>query len=88
MPEYAITFARSARKELEKLSPHLADRIFDKIAALATSPHPPGSLKLQGGNPFWRIRIGDYRVIYEIDERTQTIDISMVRHRRDVYRDL
>ncbi|MDD5262830.1 MAG: type II toxin-antitoxin system RelE/ParE family toxin [Methylacidiphilales bacterium] len=88
MLEYQITFARSARKELEKLPPHIAERILGKIEDLSATPRPGGSLKLKGGRNLWRIRIGDYRVIYEIDDGKGIIDISIIRHRREVYRDL
>jgi len=87
MAEYSITFARSARKELENLPSHLAERIFAKIVALGTTPRPSGCAKLRGEQKLWRIRIGEYRVIYSIDDRAKLIDISVIRHRKDVYRD-
>ncbi len=68
MAEYSITFARSARKELEKLPSHIAERVFAKIVALGTSPRPSGCVKLHGESNLWRIRIGDYRVIYSIND--------------------
>ena len=86
MADYTITFARSARKELERLQPDLAGRILEKIETLAKSPRPSGSIKLQGEKNLWRIRIGDYRVIYAIDDPGGIVDVSVVRHRRDVYR--
>jgi mRNA interferase RelE/StbE len=52
------------------------------------APRPSGAIKLHGNKSLWRIRIGDYRVIYSIDDISRGIDISVVRHRRDVYRDL
>ncbi|MEI6535320.1 MAG: type II toxin-antitoxin system RelE/ParE family toxin [Verrucomicrobiaceae bacterium] len=88
MPDYTITFARSARKELEKLPPPIAERIFVRIEALATNPRPAGSLKLKGEDHLWRIRVGDYRVIYGIRDREWIVDVSIVRHRKDVYRDI
>lgn len=87
MPDYAITFAKSARKELENLSPPVVGRIVPKIVALAKLPRPPGCQKLKGNNALWRIRVGDYRVLYEIDDRSGVVDISSVGHRREVYRD-
>ncbi|MFZ5806489.1 MAG: type II toxin-antitoxin system RelE family toxin [Verrucomicrobiota bacterium] len=87
MHSYSVTFARSARKELSKLPPHLASRIFDRISALENNPRPQGVLKLQGSNSLWRIRIGDYRVVYEIDDKNKIADIVAIRHRRNVYRD-
>jgi mRNA interferase RelE/StbE len=69
MVEYGITFARSARKELEDLDVTLIGRIFPKIKALSTEPRPAGCRKLQGEKHLWRIRVGDYRVVYAIDDR-------------------
>ena len=86
MPEYAITFARSARKQLEVLDRALALRIVGRIESLAVTPRPVGCVKLEGGTGLWRIRVGDYRVIYEIDDDRCRIDVSAVRHRRDAYR--
>ena len=86
MAEYDITFARSARKELEDLDTSLINRIFPKIKALSTEPHPTGCRKLQGEKHLWRIRSGDYRVIYAIDDHRQTVDVIAIRHRSAVYR--
>ena len=86
MADYAVTFARSARKELEALEPPLAARIVGRIEALAKDPRPAGARKLQGAQRLWRIRIGDYRVVYNVDDRQQIVDVVRVRHRRDVYR--
>lgn len=88
MADYAITFARSARKELENLPEQVADRIIHKVAAFAQNPRPIGATKLKGQGNLWRIRVGDYRIVYEINDRAHSVDISLVRHRRDVYRDL
>ena len=86
MPEYALIFARSARKELERLSARVIRRVFPKIEALARDPCPPGCCKIQGFSDLWRIRVGDYRVIYRILEEEMVVDIVAVRHRRDAYR--
>lgn len=86
MPVYSVTFARSARKELAELPDNLLQRIFTKIESLARDPRPAGCKKLQGPAHLWRIRIGDYRVVYEIDDRRHNIDIVIVRHRKDAYR--
>ena len=88
MGDYFISFARSARKELERLPGDIADRILAKVEVLAGNPRPPGVIKLHGQKNLWRLRIGDYRVVYSIDDFSKTIDVSVVRHRRDVYRDL
>ena len=75
MADYTITFARSARKELESLSAAIVQRVFPKIEALAREPRPKGWRKLRGERNLWRIRIGDYRVIYAVnDEKAVVLD--------------
>ncbi len=85
MTDYQITFSRSAHKELESLQAEINNRIFPKIIALATEPRPDGCRKLVGEENLWRIRIGDYRVIYSINDDTRIIDITTVRHRSKAY---
>jgi mRNA interferase RelE/StbE len=85
MADYSITFARSAWKELESLNASLVRRIFPKIEALAKQPCPKGCRKLRGEKNLWRIRTGDYRVIYAFYDDRQTIDIIAVRHRSVAY---
>jgi len=85
MADYSITFARSAGKELDALSNSLIQRIFPKIEALADEPRPSGCCKLQGFERLWRIRIGDYRVIYSVDDNLRIVDVIAVRHRRQAY---
>jgi len=86
MDDYGVTFARSARRELEALEVSMVRRVISKIDGLARDPRPSGSRKLQGEQNLWRIRIGDYRVVYSIDDRQRIVDIVRIRHRRDVYR--
>lgn len=86
MPDYEITFTRSASKEIQSLSSSLVNRIFPKIEALATEPRPKGCTKLSGYENLWRIRIGDYRVIYSVDDKTELIDIIAIKHRKDAYK--
>lgn len=85
MAEYSITFARSARRELEALDSSIILRILSKIETLAVHPRPHGSRKLSGEKHLWRIRIGDYRVIYFVLDKERRIDITAVRHRREAY---
>lgn len=85
MGEYRIDFARSARKQLESLSDSIALRILNRIEALGTTPRPHGCRKLVGSDNLWRIRVGDYRVIYAIDDETRVVDVNAVRHRREAY---
>jgi mRNA interferase RelE/StbE len=84
--EYSVVFARSARRELERLRREVARRILARIEGLASNPRPPRCVKLQGAANLWRIRVGEYRVIYSIDDSARIVDISGVRHRNDAYR--
>ena len=88
MADYSITFARSARKELERLSPEITARVIGKVETLSENPRPVGATKLRGQKNLWRLRVGDYRVIYSIDDTASAVDVSIVRHRREVYRGL
>jgi mRNA interferase RelE/StbE len=86
MADYSIVFALSARRELEKLHDPLSSRVLTKIESLATNPRPSGCKKLEGAGNLWRVRVGDHRVIYAVDDRARTVDIIVIRHRRDAYR--
>jgi mRNA interferase RelE/StbE len=81
---YALYILRRAQKSLAKLPTEAYERIRDDIRALAQNPRPPGCLKLRGREG-WRIRVGDYRVIYEIDDKQQVVTVLDIGHRRDVY---
>lgn len=80
-----ITFAKSAEKEIFVLDRNLGKRIFKKINLLSKNPFGLGSKKLAGGKGF-RIRIGDYRVVYMIDAKKKEAVIIKIRHRREVYK--
>ncbi|MDP3284707.1 MAG: type II toxin-antitoxin system RelE/ParE family toxin [Desulfobacterales bacterium] len=86
MNDYSVTFARSARKELEALEIPYVERIVVRIEALMRDPRPRDCKKLQGEENLWRIRIGNYRVVYAICDEKRVVDIIAVRHRRDIYR--
>ncbi len=85
MADYSITFARSARKELEALGPPILGKIFAKIEALAVQPRPNGCRKLRAEQNLWRIRVGDYRVIYAVYDERHVVDVITVRHRSAAY---
>ncbi len=85
MTEYHITFARGARKELEALDAAVLRRVWPKIKALTQEPRPAGCRKLQGERYLWRIRVGDYRVVYAVYDDSRTVDIIAVRHRSRAY---
>ena len=86
MSFYQIIFARSARQELEALPRRVAERILTRIEILAETPRPRGCRKLQGPSQLWRIRVGEYRVIYAIDDSKRTVDITVIWHRNEAYR--
>jgi len=85
MPCYIITFSRAARKEFEGFPLLLQNRISRKVDGLEQDPRPPGCRKLRVPEGLWRIRIGDYRVVYTIDDLNRTVDIIYVRHRKKAY---
>jgi mRNA interferase RelE/StbE len=83
---YEVLIERTAEHDLKSLSINLFDRIVPRIKALADNPRPAGCHKLTGSKNDWRIRIGDYRVLYEIDDARKRVRIFRIRHRREVYR--
>jgi mRNA interferase RelE/StbE len=83
-PEYTVLILPSAQKQLSKLSGAIATRIEDKMMELEYDPRPSGCKKLKGRDA-WRIRIGDYRVIYEIHDGRLIITVITIGHRREVY---
>ena len=83
---YRVLLERAAEKDLSRLSPAMHNRVILAIQALATNPRPPGCRKLVGSRKDWRIRVGDYRVVYEIADEIRIVRINRVRHRREVYR--
>jgi mRNA interferase RelE/StbE len=82
---YRVTFAASAKRELIALSANAIERIQPKIRELANDPRPPGCKKLRGARNLWRIRIGDYRVVYTVNDTAKTVDVTRIAHRREVY---
>jgi mRNA interferase RelE/StbE len=83
---YRALLERAAERDLKQLSAKLHDRVIVAIQALAKNPRSPGCRKLTGTDNDWRIRVGDYRVIYEIIDDIRVIRVNRVRHRREVYR--
>ncbi|MBI2516167.1 MAG: type II toxin-antitoxin system RelE/ParE family toxin [Opitutae bacterium] len=87
---YQVLLERSAERDLKRLSAEVHDRVIDTIKGLATNPRPPGCRKLVGGQNDWRVRVrvrvGDYRVLYEIADTIRIVRVNRVRHRREVYR--
>ncbi len=83
--KYQLLIKQSAEKELERLNTRLRERILARLLLLEHNPRPSGSIKLQAGKGY-RLRIGDYRVLYEIDDTARVVTIFAVRHRREAYR--
>jgi mRNA interferase RelE/StbE len=83
---YRVLLERAAEKDLSRLSSEIHDRIIAAIQALANNPRPSGCRKLAGSKHDWRIRVGDYRVVYEIADAIRVVRVNRVRHRREVYR--
>jgi mRNA interferase RelE/StbE len=81
---YNILYENAALKQLEKLPQNIALKIRTKIEELSKNPRPNGSLKLTGFEAY-RIRIGDYRVIYSIEDSILTVSVVKISHRRDIY---
>jgi mRNA interferase RelE/StbE len=82
---YRVTFAASAKRELFDLSANAIERILPRLRELANNPRPPGCKKLHGARNLWRIRIGDYRVVYTVSDSAKTVDVTRIAHRREVY---
>jgi mRNA interferase RelE/StbE len=88
MPEYTVEFLSTAAKEFKKLPLEVKQRIRIQVEALCLDPRPPGAKTLQGGNGQLRIRVGDYRVIYRIQEEKLLVLVLKVGHRSKIYRNL
>ncbi len=82
---YALLILRRAEKELAQLPSEPYTRVRDAIRELAQDPRPKGCLKLTAREG-WRLRVGDYRVVYEIDDKQGTVTVLHIGHRREVYR--
>ncbi len=87
MALFSIQWRSSTRKDIRSLPRHEVARIIGAVTQLADEPLPYGSQKLAGSERTYRIRIGDYRVIYEVFNDSRVVEIQRVRHRKDVYRD-
>jgi mRNA interferase RelE/StbE len=86
--KYRIEFKRSAAKFLKKLPKPDRRRIRDKIDGFAENLPDPATTKMKGDNPFHRVRVGDYRIIYEVREDILLILVLKIGHRKEVYRRL
>jgi mRNA interferase RelE/StbE len=86
MDSFEIVFQSSVHKDLRRLPKSAIARVMARIEGLAADPLPPRVVKLSDAERLYRIRVGDYRVVYELDTEAKRVTIHYVRHRRDVYR--
>jgi mRNA interferase RelE/StbE len=82
----SLLIKRSAERDLRRLPRIMFQRINERILALRDEPRPPGARKLSGALEGWRVRVDDYRILYQIDDDAQAVTIVRVKHRREVYR--
>ena len=85
MSSYRVSLTASAEKELHRLPAQMVARIVPHLEGLASAPRPSGCKKLRGGDNEWRVRVGDYRIVYEIHDKARTVDVTRIAHRREVY---
>ena len=88
MASYSLSYKPSIEKDLQSIPRLLVARIIARIERLPSDPFPPQSAKLQGAERLYRVRVGDYRIVYEVDLEARRILVHYVRNRRDVYRRL
>ncbi len=82
---YTVRLKPRAERDLDRLPTPQARRIWGKLLGLEGEPRPRGSSKLEGSDGY-RIRVGDHRIVYLIDDRARTVEIIRIAHRREVYR--
>lgn len=82
---YEVALAPAAAQQLRKFDPQVRRRVQAAIELLATEPRPPAATRLVGGAGEWRVRTGDYRIVYEIEDERLLVLVLSVGHRRDIY---
>lgn len=88
MASFSVVFKPSTEKDLRSLPSATVKRVLEQIESLKANPFPPQCVKLAGAEQLYRIRVGDYRVIYGVDTKSRHVIIHYIRHRREVYRGL
>lgn len=86
MTSYKLVWRTSAERELRKLPREIIGRMVDLATALAEDPYPQGAVKLSGADHTWRVRAGDYRLIYSVADKVLVVEVIKLGHRREVYR--
>lgn len=85
MASYAVELKSSARKELESLPDTVLSRAIHTLESLAQNPRPAGCKKLKGYKDLWRVRVGDWRIVYIVDDPAKLVSVTRIAHRREVY---
>ena len=85
MNSYTVEVKPPARKELEALPDNVLSRVVRRLEALGDNPRPAGCKKLKGYKDHWRVRVGDWRVVYIIDDAAKVVSVTRIAHRREVY---
>ena len=88
MDSYKILWKKSAERDIRGINPPQVPRIIEAVESLAQNPFPPQCHKLRGTEKLYRIRVGDYRVIYQVYTKDKTITVYYIRHRREAYKGL
>jgi mRNA interferase RelE/StbE len=82
---FSVRFSPRAQRDLRGLPAQVVQRVLPRIDELAEDPRPQGAKKLSGEKDIWRIRVGDYRVLYAIDDGIRVVEVRKVGHRKDIY---
>ena len=85
MKRYEVVFSKRAEKDLEKLPAKTVEKIIPVIVSLEDNPRPIGCKKLKGYSDLWRVRVGNYRIIYSVEDKILLVDIREVGDRKDIY---
>lgn len=83
---YTVLLAQPAERDRRKLPPDIRSRINQALLALEAQPRAPGVIKLAGSDALWRLRLGDYRILFRIDDGHSTVLVLRIAHRREAYR--
>lgn len=84
--KYSVTLTRSAQRDVMSLDDAMYDRVSSAVDNLEENPRPRSAKKLRGQMCAWRLRVGDFRILYEVDDKRGEVSVYRVQHRRDVYR--
>jgi len=85
---YRLLVKPSAQRDIEGLPHPIQRRVLERLARIESVPRAPGSVKLAGSKATYRVRVGDWRIVYEIDDARCMVIVTIVAHRREVYRGL